>query len=936
MISSARLFRGPSLQTDACIGEGILSPKPLSKVDPLTSHVPFIVNGFLPKSAETDPSWVNLWQTSGFSIQMQLISMSNAFQYNVTPSFCTDINLHANNTTTSYPYKTAQNFDVKVASMARNLVEVGVRNSDTELSIELRLSDGNYIKVSNKTYHTKDYAKVILAIRGATSSGDKKTFELAPDFTGEPMPVSNRLLTTSRLSEISWCSDSNNVTILVDFQPQRPEMRFNVRVVSDSLLSNLSGSTLGTQSSMTLLLKSSPGFMDASAMLGVQCCQLQSLPNLSLKEILILSINLGIVKSRIPLSISENVGYRYVTKLSCNLNFRKEDNNTSNCVFSSSNALLTSLGLSGPSHVCGPGNSRLGQSGFTSLSVRNHGLKNTLYPDTDYRTSQSCASPGLSTKRDNYVFPQGIGNFLAEKARLLTISSTLAVDQIENQSVYLGLGPEPAELEIPLDETLPDPGTLHIETEAINSQIISEFMQISNTRQEASMSFSLVRKKGQGCVKKNQSDRVQTEQVQNEWAQVERARGEQVQYEHHNYSEPSSPPREEVQEGNGIEGWEWRLLEYENPEDILENIEGQPFEVNTLMDDLLNQAEQPVELVPPRENDPQIIRGYDSDSGSFGGSIHDPDAPWLPQDTSQDSGTDDRMVNVPIYFNQHNISLTSSQLDFENWQDIFAPGAQQWDQNWEAASDSSSEYGPLGEFLGALNTSSTPSNPSLASSPPVSPPWPALAVQPESSTPVNLTSPISPVHVHLEGCICLKCIRFSPIEGEGHGTFSYPVDLEAVARRLQAHIESVNLLVDVDRIHWNAELEEENMISEYYYRQSDEFIEDEIVFWNESEGHMGFRDIMDSIEKSEQELVDSYWRSVQASDTRRMVAMATTQYAQSQWERRQLENASLSDVLSINVTEELIKVHSELDKNQTAEDIPRGLFLLGYKQERPP
>ena len=294
------------------------------------------------------------------------------------------------------------------------------------------------------------------------------------------------------------------------------------------------------------------------------------------------------------------------------------------------------------------------------------------------------------------------------------------------------------------------------------------------------------------------------------------------------------------------------------------------------------------------------------------------------------------MVNLPVYYNQHNDSISSSQLDYENWQDIFAPNLQQWGQHWDNVSDSSSDYGPLGELLGELNTSTTPSIPSLASSPPVSPPWPAMAAQPDASTPRGLNVGQSPVFVHLEGCNCLRCIRHSPGEGYANPTYSYPVDLAMVAKRLLAHIESVNLLVDVDLIHWNADLEAENMVAEYYYQQSDKFVEDEIVFWNESEGHIGLHDIQESIEKDEQELVNTYWRYVQSSDTHEMVARYSSQHAQDRWERRQLENAPNPDELDMDVVGTLSNLYLKLDQKKPVVDFCGGRSLLGYKQEKPP
>ena len=915
MKSSARLFRGPLLQTDVCGDEGTLSPKPLLKVDPLTSHVFSVFNGFLPKYVETESSWFNLRHTSGFSIYLQIISLSNSVQYNFVPSFCTDTNLQTHdNTTTSYSCKSTINHVVRVESLARNLVRVGVTNSDTDFSAEFRFIDGYILTLRISVHHTKNDAKVIMAITGANYSGDDKVSILLPDFEGDLIPANGRKLAISRFSNGVWHFDIIKVTKSVESQSHRNNIQDDFSIQYDSISVNQSGNVSIKKVIATSLSEFSSITTDFSMSLEAWIEELHLASDVSLEKTMDFLIRIQTGTIDIPLSIEDSFRLRNITDFT---HIQKLTDSIQPPVLLSVYARVATFGRFGP--LVAYGSCSTGQDGpsFKLQSVPDCSLIKGLDSQAVYNTIQYSAIIRLNTRCDKYILPKGLGQLVIHKICQYPLASNrpgLTLTNGQDSAIFLGLGPEPAELELQLDDMLPDPALVHAETEAINSAIIDEFMQISS------------------------KDRRSNSCLTNSFGKnISHTPGSKTSPRLSKYSEPSSPPDELVSAETGVDFWGWKLLEYENPEDILENIEGQPFEVNNLMDSLLEQAEQPVELVPPRDNDQiQIMRGYDSDSGSFGGSIHDPSAPWLPQDTSLDSGTDDRMVNLPVYYNQHNDSISSSQLDYENWQDIFAPNLQQWGQHWDNVSDSSSDYGPLGELLGELNTSTTPSIPSLASSPPVSPPWPAMAAQPDASTPRGLDASQSPVFVHLEGCNCLRCIRHSPGEGYANPTYSYPVDLAMVAKRLLAHIESVNLLVDVDLIHWNADLEVENMVAEYYYQQSDKFIEDEIVFWNESEGHIGLHDIQESIEKDEQELVNTYWRYVQSSDTHEMVARYSSQHAQDRWERRQLENAPNPDELDMDVVGTLSDLYLKPDQKKPVVDFCGGRPLLGYKQEKPP
>ena len=251
----------------------------------------------------------------------------------------------------------------------------------------------------------------------------------------------------------------------------------------------------------------------------------------------------------------------------------------------------------------------------------------------------------------------------------------------------------------------------------------------------------------------------------------------------------------------------------------------------------------------------------------------------------------------------------------------------------------SSDYGPEG-FAGWLNESVDSSIPSLIASPPVSPPWPSIRLAKNSSTPLSTTSPSTPMHIHLRGCMCNGCNLFSPENREDRESFSYPVDLDRVVSRLQAYVDSAVLLVDIGRIHWHAELEEELLISEYQYSTSEAFIEDEVTFWNESGGTIGLDDIISSIEREEQDLINWYWKSIAHKDTTAMVRINVDRFNQDQWERRQLESVPHPAELGVAVLNTLTLEHGgpriDSDLGTEVSKEAKGQDLLDYKQDKPP
>ena len=249
-----------------------------------------------------------------------------------------------------------------------------------------------------------------------------------------------------------------------------------------------------------------------------------------------------------------------------------------------------------------------------------------------------------------------------------------------------------------------------------------------------------------------------------------------------------------------VGAWQWRFLLENEDDSILEELADSQDRLGTLIQHLdssqsiMGSLEQyPANLSP--------VRGYDSESGSLGESIHDPPAFWLQNSQSVDSGTDDRMVNVPVYFNNPE-SDDSEYLDYTNWLDLYTPGHVIWEEEG-GEPQSGSDYGPE-HFL-------EDSTPSISSGPssPLFPFHPPQQIEPPPDIEVEDTtsegSKSSPQEVHLPNCGCLRCNRFSPSTLSGR--YSFPADMQEVANRLNFYIEHSNLEVQVDSLHQQADLD---------------------------------------------------------------------------------------------------------------------------------
>ena len=180
-----------------------------------------------------------------------------------------------------------------------------------------------------------------------------------------------------------------------------------------------------------------------------------------------------------------------------------------------------------------------------------------------------------------------------------------------------------------------------------------------------------------------------------------------------------------------------------------------------------------------------------------------------------DSGMDQRMVNLPIYYTNPE-SVDSRQLEYENWLDMHQPGNAQWaaiqDAHWAALQEA--EDSPnvslvdSEEFeLGWINQDNFdfPLDPAQSEH--------SENTEPEQSN--ESPSEVSPVHIHLQGCECNGCNRLSPSTDGDSLSLSFPADMNAVAARLRALKELWLLEINVDMIHKTAEIEEREMIREF-------------------------------------------------------------------------------------------------------------------------
>ena len=275
-------------------------------------------------------------------------------------------------------------------------------------------------------------------------------------------------------------------------------------------------------------------------------------------------------------------------------------------------------------------------------------------------------------------------------------------------------------------------------------------------------------------------------------------------------------PGEGVLDEDSVDAWGWKFADQADLENILESIGGQGLDIketllalktqeeNRGLADLIFQLDQ---VENPNQNN-LVIRGYDSESGSRGGSIADPPAFWINNDTSEDSGVGDRLVNLPVYLNNPGSPEGSDYLDHVNWIDIYAPGVMDWIV--DEPPSLSSDYGP--DVAQEWQTSS-------GATPQVqSPPFPLMIAPLEEPspdyTPTSSQEQSTPVERHLEGCLCNGCIRFSPADNPS-AELSFPADMIAVANRLEALKELWILEVDIDRVHREAEIEEREIITEF-------------------------------------------------------------------------------------------------------------------------
>ena len=233
-------------------------------------------------------------------------------------------------------------------------------------------------------------------------------------------------------------------------------------------------------------------------------------------------------------------------------------------------------------------------------------------------------------------------------------------------------------------------------------------------------------------------------------------------------------------------------------------------DIENLLSELEKQEAEPdlAENIFNQEGMAQLIvvKGFDSDQGSMGDSVHDPPAHWLAS-SPVDSGMDDRMVNLPVYYNNPGTPTNSDQLEYANWLDIFHPGHITWERDM-----SGSDYGPDG-YMGWLDSPSPDQPTPLSPIFPVFPPDREIEVKNPSTNPNTGT----PVTKHYGGCPCNVCNRLSPQADNLSRALSFPADLKEVARKLEAWKESELLEVDVDKVHREAEIEEREIIREYQY-----------------------------------------------------------------------------------------------------------------------
>ena len=206
-----------------------------------------------------------------------------------------------------------------------------------------------------------------------------------------------------------------------------------------------------------------------------------------------------------------------------------------------------------------------------------------------------------------------------------------------------------------------------------------------------------------------------------------------------------------------------------------------------------------------------VVRGFDSNEGSEGGSINDPPAHWMAN-SPVDSGIDERMVNLPVYYDNPGTPLGSDQLDYMNWLDIYHPGHVLWENN---SVHTGSSYGPDG-YMGWLDPSQD--TPQTTSSPlfPLFPPeWGE-----EMETLEESGGSASPVVKHYQGCPCNDCNRLSPPERLQSRGYSFPADMAEVAKKLETWKEGLLLEIDVDSIHRAAEIENREIIREFQFLDS--------------------------------------------------------------------------------------------------------------------
>ena len=271
-----------------------------------------------------------------------------------------------------------------------------------------------------------------------------------------------------------------------------------------------------------------------------------------------------------------------------------------------------------------------------------------------------------------------------------------------------------------------------------------------------------------------------------------------------------------LEQGNipsrGVDHWSWNYLNNPNLEGLLETVgessSHPPIEV--LLSSLMEQNSGTSEsIVSQNLHTPiQISRGFDNELESLAESVFDPPAFWLGASASTDSGLDGRMVNLPVY-NLNADSIDSDQLDYTNWLDIYAPGHVIWEEEEANASDQGSNYGPDG-YYGWLHSPSPIQTPDFP---------PFIPSPPEPSQDVTSRTEGSPIFLHLEGCECNGCTRFSPQEEGLTNRLSFPVDAEEVSARLKGVIEKELLEVDISKVHRENDIEMREIIKEHQFRE---------------------------------------------------------------------------------------------------------------------